>query len=132
MFRGVYLLTAIEGLFVILVCAIAFMRPQLGSGFFERLERYGRQLSHHKTACVWLVGCLAVLLRAAILPIAPFPDPAIHDEFGHLLIADTLASGRLTNPPSPYWHHFESTFLLQQPTYTSQYPIAIGASLALG
>jgi hypothetical protein len=133
MFGFPYLLTiAIEVLLVIVVCAIGFKRPWLGSRIFKTVERCGNVISRNKAASVWLVGILAVVLRAAVLPLAPFPDPEIHDEFGHLLIADTFASGRLTNPPSPYWRHFESIYLLQQPTYTSQYPIAIGASLAVG
>ena len=117
---------------VAILCGIALWKPYLGRRFFGACAHYGGRLAHHKAASVWLVGITAILIRTALVPMFPIPDPAIHDEFGHLLIADTFASGRLTNPPHPYWQHFESIYLLQQPTYTSQYPIATGFAMAIG
>ena len=75
---------------------------------------------------------LPLVLRLALLPWLPPPEPHVHDEFGHLLVADTLIAGRLANPPHPLWRHLETIYVLQQPTYSSIYPIGQGIILAAG
>jgi hypothetical protein len=75
---------------------------------------------------------LPLVLRLALLPWRPPPDPHFHDEFGHLLVADTLTAGRLANPPHPLWRHLETIYVLQQPTYSSIYSIGQGIILAAG
>jgi len=73
-----------------------------------------------------------LLVRLAVLPWLPPPEPRIHDEFSHLLVADTLLAGRLANPPHPLSRHLETIYVLQQPTYASIYPIGQGIILAAG
>jgi hypothetical protein len=90
------------------------------------------RLADRRKLCVLICGALPVILRLSLLPWIPVPDPSIHDEFSHLLLADTLAHGRLANPTHPMWRHFETIHVIQQPTYSSMYPPAQDSFLALG
>jgi hypothetical protein len=73
-----------------------------------------------------------ITLRLLLLPNHPVPLPDIYDEFSHLLVCDTLLHGRLANPPHPMHQFFETFFVLQEPTYSSIYPLGMGLLLALG
>src|SRR5690349_7626142 len=79
-----------------------------------------------------LLAALPVVLRLALLGHHPAPTPDLYDEFGHLLVADTLRHFRLANPAHPMGRFFETFFVLQQPTYSSIYPIGQGLAMAIG
>ena len=96
------------------------------------LEPAARRLARHPGWCMLALGALVVLLRLALLPNVPVPTPAGADDFSYLLSGDTLAHFRLSNPVHPMHQFFETTFVLQQPSYSSIYPLGPGLALALG
>jgi hypothetical protein len=96
------------------------------------IEPLGRRLAERTGWCMLLLAALPVALRLLLLANHPIPTPDIYDEFGHLLVADTLRHFRLANPAHSLHQFFETFFVLQQPTYSSIYPIGQGLSLAIG
>jgi hypothetical protein len=91
-----------------------------------------RAIARHRTPVAISIGCTVLAIRAALLPAWKIPTPSVPDEFSYLLLADTFASGRVTNPSHSMWQHFETPYVLHQPTYTSAYAPAQGLILAAG
>ena len=112
--------------------AVAACWPDFGTAWISKVERSFGCLARRRGLSVLSVGAAALLLRVAILPLSPIPQPFVHDEFSNLLAADTFASGMLTNPTHPMWRYFETFHVTQQPTYMSMYFPAQGMVLAAG
>lgn len=124
---GVY-----TGFALLIACAVAFRAPMLGNRFFSRIEHLGARFAQRKRLAIASVALAPIIIRLILLFWIPAPVPQIQDEFSHLLLADTLVHGRLTNPANPMWVYLDTFQVNQLPTYMSIYPPAQGAVLALG
>ena len=116
----------------LIVLALAALLLIVALAWHPWWEPYAVRLAPHTGWCMLLVAVLPVALRLLLLPLHPAPVPDIYDEFSHLLVADTLRHGRLANPAHPLHEFFETFFVLQEPTYSSIYPVGQGALLAFG
>ena len=112
------------GLAALLLILALISRPWIE----PRFSRFARRTGW----CMLLLAVLPVMLRLALLAHHPVPTPDLYDEFGHLLVADTLRHFRLANPVHPLHQFFETFFVIQDPSYSSIYPIGQGLAMAIG
>jgi hypothetical protein len=97
-----------------------------------RVATLVENLAQRTWLCMLLLAALPVALRLALQAHNPVPTPAVSDDFSYLLLADTLRHIRLANPAHPLPQFFETFFVLQEPTYSSIFPLGQGLVLALG
>jgi hypothetical protein len=113
---------------VILLTVVA---PDWGRQRLARWERSFARFAAQRKLAIVTAAVLPMIVRLALLPAIPIPEPKTPDEFGYLLLADTFASGRITNPTHPLWRYFETLYIFHQPAYTTLYPIVSGALMAI-
>src|SRR5579862_2160327 len=118
-----------------LILCVTFVIAILSSRLRHRPWRRPRWLSWilaSNRRSVFSIFALALISRALLLPVAGIPEPRINDEYSYLLMGDTFAHFRLTNPTPAAWQHFETFHVNFLPTYHSKYPVSQGLALAFG
>ena len=96
------------------------------------IEPLARRLAERTGWSMLLLAALPAALRLALLPQYPIPSAGVSDDFSYLLLADTLRHFRLANSMHPFHQFFETFFVLQEPTYSSIFPLGQGQALAIG
>jgi hypothetical protein len=99
---------------------------------WQKSGAQANRLASNTAWCMLILAVLPVALRLGMLHTSPIPTPLGADDFSYLLLGDTLAHFRLTNPTHPMHRFFETLFILQEPSYSSIYPLGPGLALAFG
>ena len=128
--NGLHLLAAETGILLALT-ALVFAVARFWHPEFRRPRWLNAILTKNKVA-VLVVIAAALIGRALLMPWFGVPQPRINDEYSYLLMGDTFAHFRLTNPTPSAWQHFETFHVNLTPTYHSKYPIASGLVLVVG
>lgn len=117
--------------FVILIVVILAGVVPSAELLFAKAGRLVRRLARPRVVVAGVfLGAMAVAAFTSV--VIQWPVPRTHDEFAHLLAADTFRNGRLTNPSHELWQSFETFHVIQQPTYMSKFAPAPDVFLAFG
>ena len=100
-----------------LVAILHLRRPWL-----TPLARLWRRLEPHPMRVLTALAAGLLLVHVALEWNQPRRAPAVHDEFGYLLTAETFLEGRLTNPTPPEWRALDTLHVNFVPSYNSMYP----------
>jgi hypothetical protein len=96
------------------------------------LETLQRFCSNRNGVVQWALALFAATGCLIIAVVLHEPIPRVHDEFSYALMGNTLAHGRVANPPVATPEFFDTFHVLMQPVYASKYFPAQGLFLALG
>jgi hypothetical protein len=100
--------------------------------FWRNIVTAAHWLAARPRLSMAVLAVLPVAMRLALLPHHPVPTPSGSDDFSYLLLADTLRHLRFANPVHPMHEFFEAVFVLQEPSYSSIFPLGQGMVLTLG
>lgn len=136
MLDSIHLLVIAEAAWALVFVGVALAWARRGPNRARvrlgRAERAFGRFAANRRRAVLVVFLAALVGRAALLPVIERPIPGVNDEFSFLLLAETLLQGQVANEPHPFWRHFETIHVNQQPTYQSMYPPGQGVALAVG
>jgi hypothetical protein len=112
--------------------AFAIVLVVLAIGWRPWLQRFFAWLAPKTGWCMVVLALLPIALRLALTVQYPIPTPYVSDDFSYVLAADTLRHFRLGNPTHPLHQFFETFFVLQEPSYSSIFPLGQAIVLAVG
>jgi len=118
------------GMFALAILLAMYATPR-DTAIVRVMKRQFRRLATKPWTSAGIIFLISITLNLVLASIQT-PLPWVHDEFSYLLGSDTFAGGRLTNPTHPLSEHFETFHVLSRPSYTSKYPPASAAFMAVG
>jgi hypothetical protein len=123
---------SLQLLLLLMVFALSITTGEMLADTTSVLILRTRRFAARQRLAVFVIGCASFLGCLGVASLLHEPVPRIHDEFSYLLMSDTLASGRVSNPAPVLPEFFETFHVLVRPVYASKYFPAQGVFLGLG